>query len=425
MKKDYEFRPKILGFLCNWCCYAGADLCGISRYQYPPNMKVIRLMCSGRIDPQFIFKSFLNGMDGVFIGGCWPGECHYITEGNYLAISMIQVCKKLMALIGLNPERLRLEWVSASEGVRYAEVITDLDDTLKGLGPLGKGEDIDPETLKFRIETVMSLLPYIKLVERERMRVPLETEAAYHEYFASSEFEQMFQELIADKLAVCQIMALIREKPRSSAELSNLLGLPSSEISRHVNIAARQGMCRFDESKNLIAAAYHQDADESVAEAAAEVKPAALGNKKIDQIIDTYKGNPGALIHVLMEVQSENQWLPKEILTLISEKLDVPLGRVMQIASFYKTFRLTPKGRYEIHVCNGTSCHLRGSERLIASVQEMIGIRPGEMDADSKFSLETGNCLGCCTLGPEMIIDGAHHGRISPDKAQALLKNCA
>ncbi len=126
-----------------------------------------------------------------------------------------------------------------------------------------------------------------------------------------------------------------------------------------------------------------------------------------------------------MDVQSENQWLPKEILSTISQKLEVPLRRVMQIASFYKTFSLTPKGRHEIHVCNGASCHLRGSDRLLDSVQEVIGIRPGEMDQDSKFSLETGNCQGCCTLGPEMIIDGQHHGRISPEKAQDLLKNYA
>jgi NADH-quinone oxidoreductase subunit E len=126
-----------------------------------------------------------------------------------------------------------------------------------------------------------------------------------------------------------------------------------------------------------------------------------------------------------MDVQSENQWLPKEILSTISRKLEVPLSRVIQIASFYKTFRLTPKGRHEIHVCNGTSCHLRGSDRLLDSVQELIGIRPGEMDADSNFSLETGSCQGCCTLGPEIIIDGQHHGRISPDKAQDILKNFA
>ncbi|MGD8290950.1 MAG: NAD(P)H-dependent oxidoreductase subunit E [Desulfobacterales bacterium] len=184
-------------------------------------------------------------------------------------------------------------------------------------------------------------------------------------------------------------------------------------------------MCRFDESRHLIAAAFYHDGDETVAKAEADIKPAALGNAKIDQIVDKYQGKPGALIHVLMDVQSENQWLPKEILSTISRKLEVPLSRVIQIASFYKTFRLTPKGRHEIQVCNGTSCHLRGSDRLLDSVQQLIGIRPGEMDTDAKFSLETGSCQGCCTLGPEIIIDGRHHGRISPDKAQDLLKNYA
>lgn len=382
-------------------------------------------MCTGRVDLAFMLRAFSNGKDGVFIGGCWPGECHYITEGNYLALCMMHLCRKLLTLIGLNPQRLRLEWISASEGSRYAEVMNDFSQTVKSLGPLGEGEGIDKNVLAFRMKTLQSMIPYIKLVELERLRVRLKSVEAVEAFYDSDEFDTMFRELIADKLAICQIMALLREKPRSTGELSQLLGLSSSEISRHVNIAARQGMCRFDESQNLIAAAYHHDADETVAKAEADVKPVALGNAKIDQIVDKYQGKPGALIHVLMDVQSENQWLPKEILSTISQKLEVPLSRVIQIASFYKTFRLTPKGRHEIHVCNGTSCHLRGADRLLDSVQELIGIRPGEMDADSKFSLETGNCLGCCTLGPEIIIDGQHHGRISPDKAQDLLKNYA
>jgi len=382
-------------------------------------------MCTGRVDLAFMLRAFSNGKDGVFIGGCWPGECHYITEGNYLALSMMHLCRKLLTLIGLNPQRLRLEWISASEGSRYAEIMNDFSQAVKSLGPLGEGEGIDKNVLAFRMKTLQSMIPYIKLVEVERLRVRLKSVEAVEAFYDSDEFDTMFRELIADKLAICQIMALLREKPRSTGELSQLLGLSSSEISRHVNIAARQGMCRFDESQNLIAAAYHHDADETVAKAEADVKPVALGNAKIDQIVDKYQGKTGALIHVLMDVQSENQWLPKEILSTISQKLEVPLSRVIQIASFYKTFRLTPKGRHEIHVCNGTSCHLRGSDRLLDSVQELIGIRPGEMDADSKFSLETGNCLGCCTLGPEIIIDGQHHGRISPDKAQDLLKNYA
>ncbi len=138
MAHDYE--PKILGFLCNWCCYAGADLAGVSRYQYPPNIRVIRMMCSGRIDPKFIFRAFSNGADGVFIGGCWLDECHYVTNGNYHAVDAIKRAKKLLQQLGLNPDRLRLEWVSASEGVRFAEVITNFTRQLKELGPLGVAE---------------------------------------------------------------------------------------------------------------------------------------------------------------------------------------------------------------------------------------------------------------------------------------------
>jgi NADH-quinone oxidoreductase subunit E len=380
-------------------------------------------MCTGRVDPAFMLRAFSNGKDGVFIGGCWPGECHYITEGNYLALSMMLLCRKLLALIGLDPRRLRLEWISASEGGRYAEVMNDFSQTVKSLGPLGEGEGIDKDVLAFRLKTLQSMIPYIKLAEAKRLRVRLKSVEAVEAFYDSDEFDTLFRELIADKLAVCQIMALLREKPRSTGELARLLGLGSSEISRHINMAARQGMCRFDESRHLIAAAFHHDADQTAAGVQADAEPAAPRNARIDRIVDAHQGKPGALIRVLMDVQGENRWLPRETLSTISRKLEVPLSRVMQIASFYKTFSLTPRGRHAIHVCNGTSCHLRGADRLLDSVRELIGIRPGEMDADSRFSLETGSCQGCCSLGPEIIIDGRHHGRISPDKAQDLLKD--
>jgi coenzyme F420-reducing hydrogenase delta subunit/NAD-dependent dihydropyrimidine dehydrogenase PreA subunit len=152
----HDFEPKILGFLCNWCCYAGADLAGVSRYQYPPNIRVIRVMCSGRVDPAFIFRAFSKGADGVFIGGCWLGECHYVTEGNYEALNMTNLCKKLLEQIGLNPERLRIEWVSASEGIRFAEIVTNFTKQLKELGPLGIGEGKEPEQLKLDLEAAES-----------------------------------------------------------------------------------------------------------------------------------------------------------------------------------------------------------------------------------------------------------------------------
>jgi NADH-quinone oxidoreductase subunit E len=255
MAKGFEFKPRILGFLCNWCCYAGADLAGVSRYQYPPNIRVIRLMCSGRVDPAFILRAFSNGTDGVFIGGCWLGECHYITEGNYDALSMMHLCKKLLKQIGVNPERLRLEWVSASEGIRFAEVITDFTNKLRKLGPIGIGEGRDVNGLKLKLEAANNLVPYIKLVERERLRVHFATEDEYNEFFTSDEVNRLFKELIGDQLSISQIMLLLRERPRSTGEISNILGLGPSEVSRYLNISARKGLTRFDETEKRFALA--------------------------------------------------------------------------------------------------------------------------------------------------------------------------
>jgi len=129
-----EFEPKIVGFLCNWCAYAGADLAGVSRIQYPPNLRIIRVMCTGRIDPSFILEAFRSGADGVLVAGCHPGDCHYIS-GNYKIYRRILMLKKLLEQFSLEPDRLRLEWVSASEGDRFATVIKDMVKEIKKLGP--------------------------------------------------------------------------------------------------------------------------------------------------------------------------------------------------------------------------------------------------------------------------------------------------
>lgn len=129
-----NFEPRILGFLCNWCSYAGADLAGVSRFQYPPNIRVIRVMCSARVDPTHVMKALLSGVDGVLIGGCHPGDCHYV-RGNYYARRRVTMLGKLLEVIGLEPERLRIEWVSASEGRIFAEVVKDFTQTIRSLGP--------------------------------------------------------------------------------------------------------------------------------------------------------------------------------------------------------------------------------------------------------------------------------------------------
>jgi len=290
MAAGHKFEPKILGFLCNWCCYAGADLAGVSRYQYPPNIRVIRVMCSGRVDPAHIFRAFSIGQDAVFIGGCHLNDCHYVTHGNYNALSMVYICKKLLEQIGLNPERLRIEWVSAGEGIHFANIMNEFVPRLEKLGPLGQGEGTDDRELKFKLEAVAKLIPYLKLVQSERLRVPVRTEEAYHKFFTSEEFKRLFNELIADKLALYQ----------------------------HVSIR-----------KQI-------------------VSKVTVDSDKIDKIIDKHQGKTNSLIQVLLEIQRENHWLPQEILDRVSKKLDVPLSRVMQIVTFHKTFSLIPDRQNEV-----------------------------------------------------------------------------
>jgi len=139
-----DFEPRIVGFLCNWCSYAGADLAGVSRFQYPPNLRVIRVMCSGRVHPAFILEAFRDGADGVLVAGCHPpNDCHYIS-GNLKAQRRVALLRRLMPQLGLEPERLRLEWISAAEGAKFARVIREMVADLKKLGPspLGKAEPL-------------------------------------------------------------------------------------------------------------------------------------------------------------------------------------------------------------------------------------------------------------------------------------------
>ncbi len=138
-----------------------------------------------------------------------------------------------------------------------------------------------------------------------------------------------------------------------------------------------------------------------------------MDHVSVDQIIDAHGGEASSLIQVLLDLQRANRWLPKEALERVSERLGVPLARILHIATFYKAFSLVPKGRHELHVCMGTACHVRGAGRVLDTLQDLTGLQPGETDMDLKFSLETVNCLGCCALGPVMDVDGTTHGKLS------------
>lgn len=212
-------------------------------------------MCTGRVDPAFILRAFSNGTDGVFIGGCWPGECHYPTEGNLHALSIVLLTGKLLEKIGVNPRRLRLEWVSAAQGIRFAEVMNDLARKFQELGPLGEGEGIHHDALKFRLKAVKNLLPYIKLVERERLIGHCDSEEQIKQFYKSNECDRLFEELIADQLSISQMMLLLREKPLSVGEISERLGLDQAELRKHLHRSVKLGFVKFDEGQKRFALA--------------------------------------------------------------------------------------------------------------------------------------------------------------------------
>lgn len=206
-------------------------------------------MCTGRLDLSHVLRAFSKGADGVFIGGCHLNECNYITHGNFHALSMVNICRKMMQHIGLNPERLRIEFMSGSEANLFVEGVNDFVKTVKRLGPLGKGEGIDKKGLKSKLEAATGLIPYIRLVERERLRIPVKSKEEYEKFFDSDEFNRLFTTLIVDKLAISEIMSLLRDKPLSTGKIAEALGLTPSEVSRHMNTSSRHGLVRYDVSQ--------------------------------------------------------------------------------------------------------------------------------------------------------------------------------
>jgi F420-non-reducing hydrogenase iron-sulfur subunit len=212
-------------------------------------------MCSGRVDLAFILRAFLKGMDGVFIGGCRLNECNYITHGNYDALANVHLCRKLLKHLGLNPQRLRIEFMSGADGMLLVEHINDFVKKVKEYGPLGKAEGIDEKELKFKLEAANKLVPYIRLVERERLRAPVKSKEEYNKFFESDEVNRLFNELILDKLAISQILSLLGESPLSTGEIAKNLGLTPSEVSKHLNSSSREGLIRYDEGRKRFALA--------------------------------------------------------------------------------------------------------------------------------------------------------------------------
>lgn len=235
------YKPRILGFLCNWCSYAGADLAGVSRIQYPSNIRVIRVACSGRVDPIFIIEGFLKGADGIAVLGCHPGECHY-SIGNYEAINMAIGVRKLLDYCGINKERLLLDWVSASEGIRFRDLVEGFNVKIAGLGPLGKAEGTNADELRVALAVAR------RVVESEKFRYIMgkQTEFMkegnrYGERFTRQETDRALESTITEALIENRILLLLEEKPLSVKETAERINLFPFQVLRYISILRKKG----------------------------------------------------------------------------------------------------------------------------------------------------------------------------------------
>ena len=220
-----EEEVRLIGFLCNWCCYAGADLAGVSRFQYPPNIKIIRVMCSGRVDPELILDTFLHGADGVFIGGCHLGDCHYL-EGNYYAEKKVEMAKRLLKAAGVEPERLRLEWVSASEGGRFAAVIKAFTEEIEGMGRI----KLDNERMG---AVLMAAADYKLRILATKERELLEVGNKYGEVFTQHEMDRLLEDMVQEDYESKRILLKLK-KPMSVKKIASELNLKPNVVLRRI-----------------------------------------------------------------------------------------------------------------------------------------------------------------------------------------------
>ncbi len=245
-----DFKPKIIGFLCNWCSYAGADLAGVSRIQYPPNIRIIRLMCSGRVEPYFIFEALKSGIDGVIIMGCHPGECHYMT-GNYEAEMKYQLLKSLLTYVDLD-NRISLEWVSASEGIRFAEVVTNFTNSIQKLGPSPlKKIDKDSELL-FNLNALqIAANDYRLRALIGRKRKILDEGNVYNKKYPKEKFEDLQETAIYDEYQKNRIILYLKKENLSVKDLSERLSIAPNKILEYIVDLRGEGLIDLKDIQEL------------------------------------------------------------------------------------------------------------------------------------------------------------------------------
>ena len=236
-----EFEPKILGFLCNWCSYAGADLAGVSRIQYPPSLRVIRVMCSGRVEPVFVIRALQKGLDGVIVMGCHLNDCHYI-DGNFEELNKYNMLKKILEPIGIS-DRVHLEWVSASEGVRFGEVITKFTNHIKSLGPSPLRNKAESEMLYFDLEAAARAVEDFRLRALiARKRKITEDGNVYETTIETEYYEDILDNALLAEFQRSKVYLTLQEGPLSVKEIAKRLEINSADVLKHVVTLRQRGM---------------------------------------------------------------------------------------------------------------------------------------------------------------------------------------
>ena len=227
-----------MGFLCNWCTYAGADLAGVSRFQYPTEIKIIRVMCSTRIDPVILLETFKNGADGIFLGGCHLGDCHYIT-GNYHTIHKVELTKQLLDMAGMNRDRLKLEWISASEGQMFANKVKNFIDNIKTLGPSPISASFSEDEKDKKALTAATIARDTAMSFRlrsvvARIRKSVDEGNVYGDKVPAERFETLMKQLTTDEYIRSSILKTLSSDPKTVEEISDEIGIPSDIIFKNV-----------------------------------------------------------------------------------------------------------------------------------------------------------------------------------------------
>jgi F420-non-reducing hydrogenase iron-sulfur subunit len=233
------FEPKILAFLCNWCAYAGADLAGVSRFQYPPTIRAIRIMCSGRVDPGWVVNGLKSGFDSVFVSGWHIGECHYL-DGNVYAAKRMEVVEDLLDISGIGRNRMQLRWVSAAEGQLFARYVTEFSDMTSEMGPFDLDRfgiplaAVEQSLNSPRIRWLLGLTK--QLTERENV---------YHEKLDEDDYKELLRKATREEYEKALIAVAIKESPCSVGEISEKIGLPVYTISLRLNELERYGLAQL------------------------------------------------------------------------------------------------------------------------------------------------------------------------------------